>query len=108
MRRFVRFCYLSNETLGRGLRPHQLRDESAVVELYGRLSRYGLTYGGVFLNWSYPHGTIDTSTADLERLGLGEQDLLLLTTRPRIHDERGDKHPLVKSGSDVESSVQVA
>jgi hypothetical protein len=105
MRRFVRFCYLSNETHGRRLRPHQLRDESAVVELYERLCRCGLTYGGVFLNWSYPHGTADTSTADLERLGMGEQDLLLLTTRPPIHDEPGDKHPLVKSGSDVEAEM---
>ncbi len=50
MGKFVRFCYLSNDPHDRPLRPHQLRDESVVIELCDPLKPSGLGYGGVFLN----------------------------------------------------------
>jgi hypothetical protein len=102
---FVRFCYLSNNPHGRPLRPHQLRDESVVVELYDQLRLSGLDYGGVFLNWNYPRGTKDTSLAEFAKLALTERDILLLTTRPPIDDEYGRKKPLMRSGSDLETAI---
>lgn len=105
MGKFVRFCYLSNDPHDRPLRPHQLRDESVVIELYDPLKLSGLVYGGVFLNWNYPHLTKDTSLAEFAQLELGEHDVLLLTTRPPMDDEYGEKHPLVKSGSELETVI---
>ncbi len=105
MGKFVRFCYLSNDPHDRPLRPHQLRDESVVVELYDQLKRSGLDYGGVFLNWTYPRLTEDTSLDEFARLNLGEQDVLLLTTRPPMDDEFGEKHPLGKTNSELEIAI---
>lgn len=105
MRKFVRFCYLSNDPHGRPLRPHQLRDESVVIELYDQLKLSGLDYGGVFLNWTYPHLTADNSLAEFAELKLGEQDVLLLTTRPPMDDEYGEMHPLVKTNSELETEI---
>jgi hypothetical protein len=93
---------MSNSPHDRPLRPHQLRDESATVELYDALALAGLSYGGVFLNWHYPREITDMSIAEFNKLELTEQDFLLLTTRPPMDDELSDKHPLKRTGSDLE------
>jgi len=108
-KRFVRFCYLSNESHGRERYPHMLRDESAVVELMPALGFLGFEYGGIFINWPIclPDGTPieDTSVSDFDAINLGESDLLLLTTRPPINDKPLSRKPLRKSGSALERQL---
>src|SRR5215467_14386514 len=101
--RFVRFCYLSNNPSDRRLLPHQLRDGDAVVEVFEALRQLGFEYGGTFINWPYPHGVTDTSVNDLGQFGLGESDLLLLTTRLPLHDD--GKKPLRKSRTELEAKM---
>lgn len=83
--RYIRWCYLSADDRRRF--PHQLRDGDAALELFETLNRLKFNYGGVFINWPFPKGVLDTSMADLESLGMNESDILLLTTRPPINDD---------------------
>ena len=106
LNRVVRFVYLSNHRDRMRPKPHQQRDESAGLELMPKICSLGFAYEGVdriFLNHP-PSDTGDTSCNQLKTLGLGERDILLLTTRPPLDDE-DDLQPLRASGSRLEALI---
>jgi len=82
--RVFHFAYMSHPT-GESLRPHQLRDGDAFAELLAALMSLGHEYGGLIINHPMPPGGgADDSLRHIHHLG--ENDLLVLTTRPPLND----------------------
>lgn len=101
--RFVRFCYLSHDNKRRF--PHQLRDGDAALELFETLKELKFNYGGVLINWPFPDGVPDTSMERLKSLDVNKSDILLLTTRPPLHDKDPEKKKLRESGEELERKI---
>jgi hypothetical protein len=106
-RRFFRFSYYTPETkAGRGLRLHQLRDGDAFIELAAVLHEYGHEYGKLILNFPAPSAA---PTTPVDTSFLTASDLLVLTTRPPLHDAvRHLKHPIRRSHTSLEDCVLTA
>jgi hypothetical protein len=106
-RRFFRFGYYTPETkAGRGLRLHQLRDGDAFIELAAVLHEYGHEYGKLILNFPAPSAA---PTTPVDTSFLTASDLLVLTTRPPLHDAvRQLKHPIRRSHTSLEDCVLTA
>lgn len=106
-RKLVRFVYPSAYRERTRLKPHWQRDESAAFELILRLCGGGgdFVYQGpdrLFINAPRPEQG-DSSIDDLRALGLCERDVLLLTTRPPLDDEKEEElKPLRASNSVLE------
>jgi hypothetical protein len=106
-RHFFRFSYYTPEArAGRGLRLHQLRDGDAFIELAAVLHKRGYEYGGLILN--YPAAS-STQTTTVDTSFLTASDLLVLTTRPPLHDAvRQLKNPILRSYTSLEQRVLAA
>lgn len=102
--RFLHFSYLA--TAGAApLRPHELRDGNAFVELSHALVKLGHDYGGLVINYPQKAGQADSSLMGIR--GLSTKDFLVLTTRPPLNDRplTGTPKPLERSGSVLEHSI---
>src|SRR5436305_12890145 len=93
MPRFFRFSYHAPKEEDRQLRPHQVRDGAAFAELTARLYSNGYDYGGLLLN--YPADDLQ-QTVQIDTSFLRPDDLLVLTTRPPLDDEKHRDHKQLK------------
>jgi hypothetical protein len=71
------------------------------LQIFDGLRELGYKHGDLFVNWP-PEPTADTSIRDLKELGLDENDVLLLTTRPPLTDEPDQQKPIYRTGSALE------
>ncbi len=94
-RRVHRFCYSFGGKPDRLPDLHWLRDGDAFLELNDVLVSHGWKYSGLLLNLPLPEYP-DVSEAFLSTLG--PADLLVLTTRPPLNDERGESRLTVQPG----------
>lgn len=100
--RFFRFSYYVRRIGDRKLLPHQLRDGDAFAQLSEVMHSKGYQYGGLVLN--YPADDppkirqIDTSF-------LRSSDILVLTTRPPLHDTELDRNPVLRSYTSLEVDI---
>jgi hypothetical protein len=93
-RRCFRFAYLTPCHKDRERYPFQLRDGDAALCLLPALEEHGYRYAGPIFN--YPSAGPDLIPLDVSFLR--KTDLLLLTTRPPIHDSAvGDKKGIPRS-----------
>lgn len=99
MSKFYRFAYLDrrkNEP-----NPHMLRDCDGCLEFCDYLYGAGYSYGGLFVN--FPNHPV---AVDLDRFG--EHDLIVVTTRPPMDDERQGGHRDMsgtRSGNSLEERI---
>jgi hypothetical protein len=102
---FWHFSYVSNGSRRTRAKVHHLRDGDAFAELMPMLlSIPGATYGGLIRN-SPPEHDVDESLIHVSRLGLTEQDLLVLTTRPPLSDTTTRNRRIRRSKSQLERAV---
>ncbi|KYK22074.1 hypothetical protein AYK24_02795 [Thermoplasmatales archaeon SG8-52-4] len=102
-RRFFRFSYYVRRQQDRKLLPHQLRDGDAFAQLSEVLHYKNYQYGGLILN--YP-ATDPSRTRRINTSFLKSADILVLTTRPPLHDEdTGDRKLVVRSHTSLEEKI---
>lgn len=102
-RRLFRFAYHTAQTTKGRFRPHQLRDADAFAELSPVLYARGFTYGGLLLN--LPAENRDKAP-QVDISSLSASDLIVLNTRPPIHDlKEEDERPVACSYSNLEDKV---
>jgi hypothetical protein len=87
-RRFFRFSYYVPGKKDRTLRLHQLRDGDAFLHLAGLLYEKGYEYGGLILN--HP-AEARSKTRFVDKSFLTPSDLVVLTTRPPMEEEAGER-----------------
>lgn len=75
-----RFAYMTED----GLRPHELRDGDAYAALQPALIELGYEDGATFINHPVRKDAPDTSLNDMGLLS--DKDLLVITSRPPIHE----------------------
>jgi hypothetical protein len=101
-RRCFRFAYLTPGRKGRERRPFQLRDGEAALFLMRALMEHGYRYAGPIFN--YPSAGPDLIPSDVGFLR--ETDLILLVTRPPMHDwELPDKKGIPRSYTMLEACI---
>jgi len=103
--RWFRFAYLNRGRDGREILPYQARDGDATLAVHEALLARGYTYAGPLYN--YPgRGGRSTTERQIQTSFLNSNDLLVLTTRPPLDD---DKEPgrsnIACSYTDLESRV---
>ena len=102
MNRFYVFSYFLDSRRKKELEIHQLRDGHACLEWTPVLCQRGYEYGGPILN--YPSGNGANSYHDEH--GLDSSDLLVLTTRPPLHDMyQGARKQVERSNTELEEKV---
>ncbi len=108
-KRWLRFAYYSIQRTDRDLPLHQLRDADGALFLAPALAELGYAYGGLLLNYPLlpPSGPPDSPLAQAADMPLlGAQDLLVLTTRPPLHDwEQGNRSRIERSYSPLEEAI---
>ena len=82
---FYRFAFMAKSNRGLPLRPHELRDADVFVAVSAVLNSMGHTYNDLVINHPVSPGGVDTSMEDMERLG--EDDLLVISSRPPISEK---------------------
>src|SRR6267143_479448 len=102
-KRIFRFAYHTSLNDKSELRLHQLRDGDAFAELSAPFYSKGYEYGGLLLNLpsekeaDAPHFDVSSLTSS---------DLVLLNTRPPIHDiDQENKHPVRRSYTLLERHI---
>lgn len=106
-KRVFRFSYTMPQKENRPVRPHQLRDGDAFVELLPSLLNHGYEYGGLILNYQKSEDDTDKSK-EAQRL-LTPSDLIVLTTRPPLDDKSArDKKVVGHSRTWLEKQVFAA
>jgi hypothetical protein len=104
-RRFFRFAYPLPGLGGGDVLPHQLRDADAALFLHARLTQLGFEYAGPIIN--YPCARADAPDGvPVDDTFLRPGDLVLLTTRPPLHDEEdGVKSRVQRSHTTLEAKI---
>jgi hypothetical protein len=99
--RFFRFSYLRPYSAGLP-HIHELRDGDAFAELAVVLAAAGLEYGGLVLNYLGAPLSLDSAK-------IGPSDLIILTTRPPLDDDR-ELHRLFieRTDSELEKMILAA
>lgn len=100
--RWFRFTYLVPGREDRELRPFQTRDDAAALALHDALFAGGYRFGGYIYNYpAKPQPPIKVDDSFLR-----PQDLLVLTTRPPLHDwDDGDRNRVHRSHTTLEEKV---
>ena len=101
-RRFYRFSYFAPIQKGRNLRLHELRDGDAALQVASVLHDLGYQYGGLLLNrQGDPNSPVIVNDSFLQ-----SGDLLLLTTRPPMHDAEDQRRaPRQRSYTSLEQKI---
>jgi hypothetical protein len=86
--RWFRFVYYLSPKGNRPLGPHQLRDGDAALFLAPVLERLGYVYGGPIFNYPNVGRPGALVHVDESELNLRQEDLLVLTTRPPLDDDK--------------------
>ena len=94
VKRFFHFSYLEPQKQ-HARRLHALRDGDAFAELALALSEQDLTYGELILN--HP--------LSARQPNLDSSDLLVLTTRPPLHDDPFDRRFIKRSETPLEKAI---
>jgi hypothetical protein len=94
-KRFYHYSYYVGKRGYQPLRTHHLRDGDACLEVAPVLHELGYEYGGTILN--YP-GQKDSPLRPVDTSFLNHDDLLVLTTRPPLHDDRFPRRKVVDRG----------
>ncbi|MBZ5530397.1 MAG: hypothetical protein LAO20_03105 [Acidobacteriia bacterium] len=102
--KFVHFSYLATPGVA-ALRPHELRDGDAFVELSHALTKLGHEYGGLIINHPEERGQQDSSLKNVYQMSA--HDFLVLTTRPPLNDRPvvGQPKPMKRSETALEHAV---
>lgn len=95
-----RFAYMTEPTRGDDRRPHELRDGDAYCLLLPALIALGYQAGSTLINHPLNPSVQDTSIEDLGFLD--EDDLLVVTSRPPIHDTETTMTPKQSKPSKTE------
>lgn len=107
MTRSVHFFayYQSPRDATRDLEPCLLRDEGAAMQLQRGLGRFGFVPGELLLN-TPPTSRTSRELAQVDREGVGADDVIVMATRPPIHDEhQGDRKQVRKGYTDLENHI---
>ena len=100
--RLARFAYPLRRRKDRDLLPYQLRDAEAAAHIIPLLCKMGRRYVGAIVN--YPSPGPDIIPYDLTVWN--ENDLLLLVTRPPMHDALyGTLHHIPRSFTQLEDTL---
>jgi hypothetical protein len=101
-RRFWSFSYFTaGRAPERAPELHALRDGHSLLDLAVLVTCSGAEYAGPLLNWPERWGG-----ADGEPNGVSKDDVILLATRPPIHDvDAGDRQVVERSGTGLEQRV---
>ncbi len=101
--RVTRFAYSLSNPAKVAPTFHSLRDGDAFIELLPQLLSPGIRFGGILMNLQ-TNGKLDQSKKYL--LGLGEGDLLVVTTRPPLDDSGKEaRRRLWPCGSYLETKI---
>ncbi len=101
-RRCYRFAYLMPGHKGREQPPFQLRDGDAALYLIDALGARGFRYGGPIINYPSERRVV----VPFDDGFLGENDLILMTTRPPMNDEDADdKKSIPRSYTQLEENL---
>jgi hypothetical protein len=102
-KRLFRLAYHASRSKDPRFRIHQLRDGDAFVELASVLYSRGYEYGGLFLN---PPTDKPKNAPPVNISSLTALDLLVLNTRPPLHDiEEEVKRPVRPSYTRLENRI---
>ena len=102
-KRIFRLAYHTSQSKNVRSRIHQLRDGDAFSELAAALYSRNYSYGGLFLNLP-PDEPERVSSVDVSFLT--SLDLLVLNTRPPVHDiEEEVNRPVPESHTDLEERI---
>ena len=102
-KRLFRLAYHASQSKNVRFRIHQLRDGDAFSELAAALYSRGYRYGGLFLNLP-PDEPEKELSVDVS--SLTSADLLVLNTRPPIHDREEEvNRPVPESFTDLEKLI---
>jgi len=102
-KRLFRLAYHASQSKNVRFRIHQLRDGDAFSELAAALYTRGYRYGGLFLNLP-PDEPEKELSVDVS--SLTSADLLVLNTRPPIHDREEEvNRPVPESFTDLEKLI---
>ena len=102
-KRLFRLAYHASQSKNVRFRIHQLRDSDAFSELAAALYSRDYRYGGLFLNLP-PDEPQKESAVDVS--SLTSSDLLVLNTRPPLHDKEEEvNRPVPVSGTDLEKRI---
>ena len=83
--KFYRFGYYVTGRSDSPLQIHHLRDGATFLEISSILQKEGYTYGSTIFNW--PFAATDNAGKYVDTTFLKSKDLIVLTTRPPIHDK---------------------
>jgi hypothetical protein len=102
-KRIFRFAYHASQISDVRMRTHQVRDADAFLELLPLLNRKGYRYEHLLLN---PPSERRKGAPIVDLSIFRSSDLLVLTTRPPIHDKKaGDKRRIRRSYTNLEKLV---
>jgi hypothetical protein len=102
--KFCHFSYLANPGVA-PLRPHELRDADAFVEVSHALTKLGHEYCGLIIN--YPKEPPKQDFSESRIRSLSAQDFIVLTTRPPLNDssQTGNVKVVRRSHTELEHLI---
>ena len=105
-KRVFRFAYHASQISDVRMRAHQLRDGDAFLELLPLLNQHGYQYEGLLLN---PPSNKREEAPVVDISFLSTDDLIVLTTRPPLHDLKvRDKRLIRRSYTNLEELIFAA
>jgi hypothetical protein len=105
-RRFYRYAYSLRGDVTGSPALHKLRDGDAFIELMPVLSSLGAVCGGTLLNLP---GEDQDDTSGRFLGSLGPSDLIVVTTRPPLHDRSEEiRRALIPTGAVLETAIHQA
>lgn len=101
---FHRFAFMTRQEKEADLRPHELRDGDAFARLVPALMALGYGSGPLLINHPLATGAKDTSMARMS--SMSEQNLLVVTSRPPLDEERKTGKRVVKASDPSENEFE--
>lgn len=114
-KRYYRFGYFIPPKTNHSLKPHQLRDGDALLLISNLLNEAGYEYGGIVFNPPAPENPLKDARKDapkdapkrlVDTSFLQPDDLIVLTTRPPLHDRKsGTRKTVKRSDTTLEDQI---
>jgi len=106
-KRLYSVSYFLHKPKGRSVWPHDLRDGTAFAEMVAFFTPRGYEYGGPLMNYPCFEPSEEPTSVDVSFLSAS--DLLVLPTRPPIHDYRHEeRRKIYPSNTTFEATVFAA